>query len=298
MAAIVNTKYVDVPGGYIGLKILGQNETTIPILYIHGGPGGNYESFMPMAERLAKDCVVYMYNQLGSDDSSNTGEESLWVPERYREALDAVVSSLNVKKLHIIAHSWGAMLAVEHVINNPKSPVISITMVSPYLSTELWIRDAKSRLAELNKDYPDIVEECEKGVYFDSKAYQEIIREYNKNFQCRIAPTRGDDVTQSALKPKTTSGMKVYRHMWGPSEFTCNGILKDMDVTEKLPRIRVRVLIICGVYDQVRKETCEYYRSLIPGSVRVTIPDASQTSFLENPEVFYDVLTKFLVSFN
>jgi proline iminopeptidase len=55
---------------------------------------------------------------------------------------------------------------------------------------------------------------------------------------------------------------------------------------------------MCGVYDQVRKETLEYYRSLIPGSVRVTIPEASQTSFLENPDSFYDSLTAFLVRFN
>jgi len=286
MTVAARTKYIDVPGGYIGLKILGQNDKTIPILYVHGGPGGNYESFMPMAEKLAKDCTVYMYNQLGSDDSTNTGEESLWIPERYMEALNGVIASLNVEKLHIIAHSWGAMLAVEHVISNPGSPVISITMVSPYLSTEIWIRDAKSRLAELNAEYLNTVEECEKGVYFDSKTYQEIIMEYNKNFQCRIDRSRGDDVIQSALKPKTASGMKVYRHMWGPSEFTCTGILKDMDVTAKLQNIRVRVLIICGVYDQVKKETCEYFRSLIPGSVRVTIPDASQTSFIENPDVF------------
>ncbi len=298
MAIKMRSKYVDVPGGYVSLNILGQNEATIPILYIHGGPGGNFESFMPMAERLAKDCIVYMYNQLGSDESGNTGEESLWVPERYIEALNAIIADLGVKKLHIIAHSWGAMLAAEHIIQTPNSPVISITMVSPYLSTEIWIRDAKSRLAELNKDYIEIVENCEKGIYFDSKAYQDIIREYNKNFQCRIGPSREENNVQTALKPKTTSGMNVYRHMWGPSEFTCTGIMKDMDVTGKLHQIKVRVLIICGVYDQVRKETCEYYKSLIPGSVRVTIPEASQTAFLENPEVFYDVLTKFLVNFN
>ena len=73
--------------------------------------------------------------------------------------------------------------------------------------------------------------------------------------------------------------------------------MKDMDITSKLPQIKVRVLIMCGVYDQVKKETADYYRSLIPGSVRVTIPDASQTSFLENPDSFFDSLTTFLQRF-
>ena len=51
--------------------------------------------------------------------------------------------------------------------------------------------------------------------------------------------------------------------------------------------IRIAVLVICGEFDQVRQPTCEYYRSLIPGSRMAIIPDASQTSYLEQPNVFY-----------
>ena len=297
MAIEMNTQYIDVPGGFVGLNVLGDNDSTIPILFLHGGPGGNYESFTPMAEMLAKDCKVYMYNQLGSDEKNDVGDESIWVPERYIETLDTVISEMKVEKLHLIGHSWGAMLAAEHVLRNPRSPVKSITMVSPYLSTEIWIKDAKSRLAELGEDYVRIVEEAEKDLHFGGKIYQDIIEEYNRNFQCRELQKHKRQFRQYALKPKTSTGMKVYRHMWGPSEFTCIGVMKDIDITARLPQIKQRVLIICGVYDQVRKETAEYYRSLIPGSVRVSIPQASQTSFLENPDSFYDSLTAFLVRF-
>ena len=298
MAIEMQTKYIDVPGGYVGLNVLGENDSAIPILYLHGGPGGNFESFTPMAEMLAKDCKVYMSNQLGSDESTDVGDESLWVPERYIETLNTVIREMNVDRLHLIGHSWGAMLAAEHVLRTPDSPVKSITMVSPYLSTEIWIRDAKSRLAEMGEDYLRTVEESEKEIQFGGRLYQEIITEYNKNYQCRELQKHKRQFRQYAMKPKTPNGQRVYRHMWGPSEFTCIGVMKDMDITSKLPQIKVRVLLMCGVYDQVRKETLEYYRSLIPGSVRVTIPEASQTSFLENPDSFYDSLTAFLLRFN
>ncbi|MDD4159635.1 MAG: proline iminopeptidase-family hydrolase [Synergistaceae bacterium] len=297
MAIDIKTQYINVPGGYVGLQVLGDNDSTIPILFLHGGPGGNFDSFTPMAEMLAEHCKVYMYNQLGSDENNDVGDESLWVPERYIETLDTIISEIKVEKLHLIGHSWGAMLAAEHVLRNPGSPVKSITMVSPYLSTEIWIRDAKSRLAEMGEDYLRIVEESEKEMLFGGKLYQDIIEEYNSQFQCRELQKHKRQFRQYAMKPKTVTGTRVYRHMWGPSEFTCVGILKDMDITPRLPQIKVRVLIICGVYDQVRKETIEYYRSLIPGSVRVTIPEASQTSFLENPDSFYDSLTAFLQRF-
>lgn len=291
------TQYIDVPGGYIGIQILGNNDSNIPILFLHGGPGGNFESFTPMAEMLAEHCKVYLYNQLGSEEKNNVGDESIWIPERYIETLNTVIREMKVEKLHLVAHSWGAMLAAEHVLRIADTPVKSITMISPYLSTELWIRDAKSRLAELGNDYLRIVEESEKEIHFDGRLYKEIITEYNKNFQCRELQKHKRQFRQYKLKPKTSNGMKVYRHMWGPSEFTCVGVMKDIDMTTRLPQIKVRVLIMNGTYDQVREETAEYYSSLIPGSVRVTIPEASQTSFLENPDSFYDSLTTFLQRF-
>lgn len=297
MTIDMKTQYINVPGGYVGLHVLGDDDSNIPILFLHGGPGGNFESFTPMAEMLAQHCKVYMYNQLGSDEKNDVGDESLWVPERYIETLNTIIGEMKVEKLHLVAHSWGAMLAAEHILSTPGSPVKSITMISPYLSTELWIRDAKSKLAELGNDYLRIVEESEKEIQFDGRLYKDIITEYNKNFQCRELQKHKRQFRQYAIKPKTSTGMRVYRHMWGPSEFTCVGVLKDLDITPRLSQIKVRVLIIGGVYDQVKKETTEYYRSLIPGSVRVTIPDASQTSFLENPDSFYDSLTAFLQKF-
>ena len=87
---------------------------------------------------LAKDCKVYLYNQVGSDEKNDVGDESIWV-RSYIETLNTVIREMKVDRLHLIGHSWGAMLAAEHVLRTPTLPK-SITMVSPYLSTEIWIR--------------------------------------------------------------------------------------------------------------------------------------------------------------
>ena len=45
MAVSMKTEYIDVPGGYLCLNVYGaEKNSTIPVLYIHGGPGGNIES--------------------------------------------------------------------------------------------------------------------------------------------------------------------------------------------------------------------------------------------------------------
>lgn len=298
MPVSVKSEYLDVPGGFVNVETYDGGGSGIPLLYVHGGPGGNCESFKPMAERLAEGRNVYLYNQLGSDDAKHTGDDSLWNIDRYVESLGRVISSLNVRKLHLLGRSWGGMLAAEHVLRVKDSPVASITAMSPFFSTRLWIADAKKRLAEMGGDALRTVVESESSIYFDGAAYRDVVRAYNMRYQCRE-----DEIAMlgsrfsKAVQPKSTTGMKVYRYMWGPGEFTCTGTLKDMDMTAGLPRIKVRVLFLCGEFDQVKAETCEYYRSLIPGSRMAIIPHASQTQFLENAEVFYNTLTQFLNGF-
>lgn len=300
MTSKMKTEYVNVPGGFASVNLIGEDAPGVPILYVHGGPGGNTSSFMPMAERISADRPVYMYDQLGSDDSNHTGEESLWAPERYIESLNTIVSSLKVKKLHIVGRSWGGMLAAEHLLRAQNSPVSTLTVTSPFFSTKLWIRDAKTRLAEMGSDALKTVEECERSNdamnLFDDIKYQQIVKRYNKIYQCRIDSVPGGNMMQRAIIPKTASGMKVYRHMWGPSEFTCTGIMKDIDITPELCHIKIPVLFLIGEFDQVMPKTCEYYRSLVPGSRMAIIPEASQTQFCENADTFYWTFMNFLHS--
>ncbi|MBR4400720.1 MAG: proline iminopeptidase-family hydrolase [Synergistes sp.] len=298
MAVNLKQEYISVPGGFVCLNIYGSGSSKdIPILYIHGGPGGNIESFRPMAERFAESRTVYLYNQLGCDENSHTGEEALWTPERYIEALCGVIKAIGAPGLHLIGRSWGAYLAAEHIVRTKDSPAASAVMISPFFSTKRWISDAKSRIAELGEGCLEMVEQCERDNHFDGRWYRDIIEKYNNSFRYRSATVDRAGHFSTPLKPKTSSGMAVYRHMWGPSEFTCCGNMKDLDITGRLHEIKIPVLLICGEFDQVRQESCEYYRSLIPGARLAVIPDASQTSYLEEPDIFYWTLKNFYECF-
>lgn len=298
MVTKMSTEYINVPGGFISLSKLGDIEETVPVLYIHGGPGGNCSSFMPMAEKLAENRIVYLYNQIGSDEAAHMDEDHQWQPECYIENLTTIIKAIQSPRLHVIGRSWGAYLAAEHLARNPDSPVISVTMTSPFISTKLWLEDAMARLAEFGEDALGVVQECESGTCYDSSGYQEIITRFNNTFQCRndqISRLGNPNFTK-AIRTKSNEGMKVYKKMWGPSEFTCTGIMKDMDITNLLPRIKVPVLLLIGEFDQVSQKNCEYYRSLIPGSRMAVIPHASQTAFLENFDVFYWTFCNFIVN--
>ena len=45
--------------------------------------------------------------------------------------------------------------------------------------------------------------------------------------------------------------------MWGPSEFTTTGILKDFSLVDRLNEVKLPVLLTVGRYDEVRLRTAE-----------------------------------------
>jgi len=82
--------------------------------------------------------------------------------------------------------------------------------------------------------------------------------------------------------------------MWGPSEFTTTGILKDFSLVDRLNEVKLPVLLTVGRYDEVRLQTVEFYKSKIPNAEMIVIEDASHCTHNEKPEELLDVIRKFL----
>jgi pimeloyl-ACP methyl ester carboxylesterase len=55
----------------------------------------------------------------------------------------------------------------------------------------------------------------------------------------------------------------AYEVMWGPSEFSPTGVLRDWDVTDRLPEISAPVLVTCGAYDELTPNSC--HRPIVEG---------------------------------
>ena len=60
--------------------------------------------------------------------------------------------------------------------------------------------------------------------------------------------------------------------MWGPAEFTSNGILKDYDGDARLHQIEVPTLYTCGEHDEATPAACRDFASLTPNA-RVAVAE-------------------------
>lgn len=103
-----------------------------PILYLHGGPGGFIKDpvirvLSPLAS-IGHD--IYFYDQVGSGHSERLSDIMEYSINRHRDDLHEIIDRITDDQVILIGHSWGSLLAVEYLKQNPDR-VQSIILESP-----------------------------------------------------------------------------------------------------------------------------------------------------------------------
>ncbi|MEJ0057297.1 MAG: alpha/beta fold hydrolase [Bacteroidota bacterium] len=140
--------YVPVEGGRIWYKVVGTGKG-VPLLLIHGGPGGRSCSGIPATPCLATKDKSFFYDQLGSGNSDRTTDTTLWRLSHFVDEVDALRNALGLKEVNILGHSWGATVAVEYMLTKKPTGVKSVIFAGPLLSTPVWMKDAQILLSQL-----------------------------------------------------------------------------------------------------------------------------------------------------
>ena len=280
--------YIPVTGGNIWYKIVGENRKKIPLLILHGGPGAPHDYLEPL-EALSDERPVIFYDQLGCGNSDRPRNISLWTVERFVNELEQVRTYLGLDKMHLLGQSWGTMLAVDFIIAKKPKGVESLILSGPCLSSSRFISDQKIYLLELPDTLQRIISEGEASGCFGSKEYQDAMMTYYKIHMCRLDPWP-DCMNRTFEK----FGTEVYEQMWGPSEFTITGTLKDYEREDMLKKISVPTLFTCGRYDEATPSSTAYYHSMLPGSEIVIFEDASHQHHLEKTGEYLEVVRNFI----
>lgn len=283
--------YVEVTGGRIWYKVIGSGPG-IPLIAIHGGPGSRSCGSIKGYSLLADDRPVIIYDQLESGSSDHPGDTTLWKLDQFVEELRLLKNALELKEYHILGSSWGAAIAIEYMLTQDTTGVRSVIFSGPLLSTEQWIADAKVLLSRLPVNLQDTIRKYEKLADFDSPSYLAATDSFYSRFLTRRKwpPKKGN----SDCMGVPGFNEKIYNYMWGPSEFTMTGTLREFDRTEDLANISQPVLFIIGEYDEVLPETASEYQKRTPNSRLTITKDAAHSQLGDQPELYTNAIRKFL----
>lgn len=278
--------FIQVNGGKVWYQVIGSGPKT-PIILLHGGPGVPHYYLKPLAA-LSTDRPVIFFDHLGCGKSDRITDTSLLTIQHYVNQLAQVIKYFNLKEYYLYGNSWGSMLGVEYYLAHPDG-IKGLIFSGPALSTPRWLQDADTLLATLPAETQQIIRTSEANNTTDDTAYQQAVMAYYDRYLTRKKPSSADMDSSFAQ-----IGMNVYQYMWGPSEFTATGSLKNYDRTQALKQIKVPTLFISGEFDEARPATVQYYTNQIPGARHSLIQGAGHLTMQDAPEQELKAITNFL----
>ena len=105
------------------------------IVFLHGGPGGDYRSMLRLAERyngssLADDYFLVYWDQRGAGLSERVAKSELTI-ETYVNDLNTIVNRYSAgRPVFLIGESWGGMFATRYINEYPQR-VAGAVLIEP-----------------------------------------------------------------------------------------------------------------------------------------------------------------------
>jgi len=267
-------------------RIVGEDERpgALPLLLLHGGPGGTHDYMEPMAELARGGRRVIFYDQLGCGNSPHPSDPDKWTVQLFLDEVAAVRDALGLDRIHLLGQSWGGMLAFEYMLPRPDG-VASLIICDSLSSVPLWIAEADRLRTLLPEGVQETLLAHERAGTTASDEYKAACDVYSDEHVCRVRPYP-DYVARSFDQLPN----EVYLTMWGPSEFFCTGSLREWDVTTRLGEIDEPTLIVSGRHDESTPLVSRTLHQGIKGSQWEVLENSSHVPHVEEPERFLEVV--------
>ena len=263
-------------------------EGGIPLVCLHGGPGSTHHYFQPLEKLAEEGRRLVVYDQLGCGGSDRPDDPELWTVELFLDELRTLRETLGLDRIHLLGTSWGSMLAIEYALTQPAG-LVSLVLNSPPTSAETWMAEAGRLRDELPEDVRSTLAEHEAAGTTDHPDYVAAEEVFWRRHILLVDPP-----PDYVVRGRAERGRKVYRSLWGVSEWNANGKLHDWDVRHRLHEIDVPTLVTSGRYDECTPALAEEAQRGIPGAERVLFEESSHSAYVEEPERFRAVVTDFL----
>lgn len=274
---------VAVPGGRVYVRVNGKLDgKRLPVIVSHGGPGSTHGNLRDWLE-LTDDRAVILYDQLDSGRSDHPGKSVNWTVGRFVDELDAIRTTLGIKRWHVAGHSWGGTVALEYAARRPAA-LAGVVLASPLVSTKSWIADANFLRTKLAPATQATLTQCETPSPPAKQACDEATDAFYAQFYKRTT------MVAPAFKAKRHADDRgfnatLYNHMWGASEFVSTGTLKAYDGEPLLARLDGRrTLFMTGQYDEARPETTLLFAGRVKDAEVAVVPGAAHAIMIDRPD--------------
>lgn len=249
-----------------------------PLVVLHGGPGGSHLYFHPGLSPLAKHRRIIYYDMRGQYMSSVPKNKAHYGLLYDADDLEWLRKALKIKKLDLLGHSYGGMVALTYALKYPNN-LNSIIFCSTPIA---WTERDRDMFCRKNTDCVKWEKE-----WVAAKTPEERTRLYHEmSYQ--------NPPDKMIKKYNELSRAAYYTKKYARSMPAYEKEKTEPDWRE-LKKIKVPMLALFGANDwNVRPDNAlKLMRNLKNMRLRI-IPGAKHDIFSDKPEEFAAIIKKFL----
>ena len=289
---------IEVNGVAHWTRIAGARHATVPLVIIHGGPGGHVYNFeRTIGPQLAAFTTVIYYEQRGCGRSDQPPDPYTYSIET--SDLDELRQALGLDRLNLLGFSFGGELALEYALAHPQH-VERLIVQSPSLGRRVGAAGLYTeRLA------------CVQLYGFQQVAYGEVARvvrdiiDTDDSLAARLDQVwqNVDTETVDRFLFHNHIAAKLTRRLWSESGLINTGYMlaalaqqtAEVPLLDRLPAIRVPVLVMAGLYDRnTGVEACRDVATSLPGARLEIFDHSAHFPEMEEPDRYAAVVRAFL----
>jgi pimeloyl-ACP methyl ester carboxylesterase len=234
------------------------NGESAPVVLIHGA-GGTHLHWPAQVRRLAGHRI-YALDLPGHGKSEGRGRQII---EAYCQNIIQWMEAIQIFRAVFVGHSMGGAIALTMALQHPEH-VVALGLVGT---------GARLRVA------PAILENSTSSTTFPVAIQAVMAKAFSPKTDPRLVELAGQRM--AVTRPTVFHG----------DFLACNAF----DVLEKVKKIRIPTLVICGQDDQLTPvRYSQYLADQIPGAEIKIIPSAGHMVMLEQPQTVAAELSAFL----
>lgn len=263
-----------------------------PVIVIHGGPGMDHDSLAADLGPLREHHRVIEYDQRGGGRSSLPADVALLTLEHHVDDLEALRKHLGLKKITLLAHSFGPAIAARYAIRYPErvERMIFLSPIPP-LKGKFFEEYGAALLKRLTDQQIKRSDELQRE-FETLKDVPAVCREYwSIMTPPRLAKSTPVSVVKSDLCAAPPEAIRFGMTKTNPVTFSSLG---DWDWTAELAHVDAPVLIIHGEEDSIPMAMVMNWVTALPNARILRLPHTGHFPHAEQPAIVFPAIETFL----
>jgi proline iminopeptidase len=268
------------------------------VIVIHGGPGVDYRSLLSL-QALSDHYFVVFFDQRGTGLSPRVNPQEITVASALAD-LDSIVDYYgHGRKVNLVGHSWGAMLASAYLGHHPEKVDHAVLAEPGFLTAELAETFAKQTAIRFS---PGVLYHFVKTKFEslhvngpDDQAADDYFAYQMNMYQGSDHPQAGDRCAGGGPEEGETwrygaqaAGSFAQQAVDANGHFT-------IDLVNGVERFPTKVLFMASACQKViGVEWQKSQMAFFPNAELAVIPNAGHEMFAENPEASIAVVREYL----